>query len=451
MSRIPQAAQRLLVCFASEFRPSVWSRFRSLLLAAVMVRGNRTIWRLLRWAGCHSSGHFSSYHRVFSHRRWSSMSLARKLAKVVVEKFAAEGVLQVAGDDTVSQHRGKHVYGKGCHRDAVRSSHGHIVHRWGHKWVVLSLRVHVPGATRTWALPLLVALYRTPEESQKAGIRHKTPVELMRGLLVVWMHWFPTRRTVFAGDGAFASHDLARFAARHHKRLTLVSKFVPDAVLHDPPPVRKRGTKGRPRITGDRLPSPAAVVKSTACKNRKRLSVAWYGGGCRTIEVVTGVGHWYRQGKGLVRVRWVYVHDISGTHRDDYFFSSNSRMSIVRIIQAYVGRWDIEVTFEEMREHLGLETSRGRTRNTVLRVEPCLFLLYTLIVYWYVHLPKAERAKIHIQWHGKVGIAFSDAVISVRRNVWYDFLFQRSQSKRPVEKLDHKSRNAILDAITLAT
>jgi hypothetical protein len=168
MARIPDAVQTLLAGFSKDFAPSVWQRFLSLLTAAVMVRGRRTVWRLIRWSGDRSSGHFSSYHRVFSHRRWSSLSLAKRLAAAVVERFAAEGIPELAGDDTVSQHRGEHVYGKGCHRDAVRSSHQHLVHRWGHKWVVLALRVQVTGATRTWALPLLVALYRTPEESLKA-------------------------------------------------------------------------------------------------------------------------------------------------------------------------------------------------------------------------------------------------------------------------------------------
>ncbi|MDG2359020.1 MAG: transposase [Planctomycetaceae bacterium] len=226
MARIPDAVQTLFVSFSKDFAPSVWQRFSSLLTAAVMVRGRRTVWRLIRWSGDRPSGHFSSYHRVFSHRRWSS--------------------------------------------------HQHLVHRWGHKWVVLALRIQVAGASRTWALPMLVALYRTPEESLKAGGVHKTPPQLMRGLLAIWMRWFPQRKTVFAGDGGFASHKLAAFASRHRNRLTLVSKFPPDVVLHDPPPHRMPGQNGRPRVVGTRLPSPRDVVVSH--KHGKRLTVKWYGG-----------------------------------------------------------------------------------------------------------------------------------------------------------------------------
>lgn len=449
MTKVPNKVRGLLEGFSYEFSPSVWERFLSLLLAAIMVRGRRTIWRLIEWTDGRADGHFSSFHRVFSHRRWSSTALARRLATTVVNHFTPAGTLNLVGDDTVSQHRGEHVYGKGCHRDAVRSSHGTLVHRWGHKWVVLALRVKVPGASRTWALPLLIALYRTPKESQRLGLRHKRPPELMQGLLTLWLRWFPERKSVFSGDGGFATHRLSRFAARYSAQLSLVSKFLPNAVLCDPPPTHKSGQIGRPRITGKRLPSPEEEVEATS--KRRRLTVHWYGGGRRRIEVVTGVGHWYRQGYGLVDIRWVFVHDVTGNHRDDYFYSTDTRMSVTRIIESFVGRWDIEVTFEEMREHLGLETTRGRSRNTVLRVEPCLFTLYTLIVYWYDHLPTRERGKIRVKWQGKTALTFSDIIATVRRNAWDDHLFQHPRNRATVEKLPRRTRNAILNALALAT
>jgi hypothetical protein len=179
--------------------------------------------------------------------------------------------------------------------------------------------------------------------------------------------------------------------------------------------------------------------------------VQWYGGDQKRVEVVTGVGHWYRQGHGLVKVRWVFVHDLSGHHCDEYFYSTEPSLSAAAIIEAFVGRWDIEVTFAEMREHLGLETTRGRSRNTILRVEPCLFLLYTLIAYWYSQLPARQSGTIHIAWHGKTKITFSDAIAAVRRCVWEDRLFQHPQIRPHVDKLPHSTKNAILNALTLIT
>ena len=177
----------------------------------------------------------------------------------------------------------------------------------------------------------------------------------------------------------------------------------------------------------------------------------WYGGDLRYIEVVTGLGHWYRQGQGLVEVRWTYVRDLTGNHREEYFFSTSPGMSVRCIVETFVGRWDIEVTFEEMREHLGLETTRGRCRNTVLRVEPGLFMLYTVIVYWFVHLPRREREKIHLAWAGKTSITFSDALASVRRNAWDDYLFQHAGHSTPIEKLSKQKKRTILNALAIAS
>lgn len=223
-------------------------------------RGRRTILRLYDLTERLVTGHFSSWHRVFSHRRWRLSALAKILATAWGDHFAPTGVLQIVGDDTVNQHRGVGVYGKACHRDAVRS---HLVHRWGHKWVALALRVRVPGTSRTWALPVLIALYRTPELNAREGRRHKTTAELMQGLLVLWMRWFPERKSAFSGDGACGTHRLARFAWRHRSRLGLVSKFYTDAVLHQLPPHQRQGQKGRNKVRGRRLTTSGQAIKSS--------------------------------------------------------------------------------------------------------------------------------------------------------------------------------------------
>lgn len=449
MHRIPNEVRKLFADLSKEFSASVWERFLQLIIAAIVLRGRKSVWRLVHCSGIEILGHFSSYHRIFSHRRWSSSVLARRLSVALVQQLAPTGYLQLVGDDTVSQHRGEKVYGKGCHRDAVRSSHKHLVHRWGHKWVVLSLRVLVPGANRTWALPVLVALYRTPEENKRLGKRHKTPPELMQGLLSVWLRWFPARKSVFSGDGGFATHRISQFASRHALRLTLVSKLVSGAVLHEAPTPPSRNTKGRPRIVGQRLPSPKEVVAS---RRRGRIvNVAWYGGGLRRVRIISGEGHWYRQGQGLVKIRWVHVQDLDGNHREEYFYATDCNMNPTAIIEAFVGRWDIEVMFEEMRDQVGLETARGRTRNTVLRFEPCQFLLYSLVVYWYTQIASPANQNIWCMWHGKSSITFSDAMITVRRNAWERYIFQQPSLTGTVAKLSASAKKLVLDVLALAT
>lgn len=225
MHSIPKAARPVIERFAPAFARPTLIRFTFLLFAAILTTGQRTVSNVLRTLGRAVPGHASSYHRIFSRRRWCSWKLARALATFILDRWLPRGPVPLVGDDTVDEHRGKKVYGKGCHRDAVRSTHSYTAYRWGHKWVVLAILVQFPFAARPWALPVLVALYRSPEWDKAHRRRHKTPAELMRQLLAVFVHWFPQRQFVFAGDGAFATHPLASFVHRHRKRLALVSLF----------------------------------------------------------------------------------------------------------------------------------------------------------------------------------------------------------------------------------
>src|SRR5262249_24315507 len=145
-------------------------------LAALLTVGSRTLAHLLRCLGALAPGHSSSYHRVLSHRRWSSRRLARRYIAAVLARFTTQGLVELAGDDTVTEHPGAKVYGKGCDRDPVRSTHSFTAYRWGHKWVVLTLLVRFPFCRRRWALPLMTALYRPQEKATDGPPRraHKT-------------------------------------------------------------------------------------------------------------------------------------------------------------------------------------------------------------------------------------------------------------------------------------
>lgn len=444
---LPAGAASLLQEFAPAFTGPTFARWMVLLLAAILTTGCRTVQNLLRTVGGLAKGHPSSYHRVFSKRRWSMWRLARALARLILRYGVPEGPVRLAGDDTVDEHRGKHVYGKGCHRDAVRSTQTFTAYRWGHKWVVLCILVKFPFATRMWALPVLVALYRSKKVNAKEGRRHKTPPELMRQLLAALIRWFPDRKFIFAGDGNFNTHELAGFAHRHRDRLTLVSRFFPDANLYALPPKPRPGTRGRRRKKGAKLASPSEVV---AKSKRSRLTVDWYGGGTRKVEYVTGTGYWYKAGEGLVPVRWVFVHDLTGTHRDEYFFSMDVEMTPKEIIETYTGRWNIETTFQETRSYLGMETTRGWKQNTVLRMAPCLFGLYSIVALLYARLPQRYATAGRIQWRGKRDVTFSDAITAVRRWLWVEWVFATIGHRVVLALIPRRIREAIIYALAPA-
>jgi hypothetical protein len=203
----------------------------------------------------------------------------------------------------------------------------------------------------------------------------------------------------------------------HRARLTPVSKCHPDANLFAPPPPY-RGN-GRPPVKGRRLPKPRPAA---ATARRTRLTVRWYGGGTRRVEAASGTGHRDKGGEGLVPVRWVYVKDATGTHRDEYLLTTDTALTADAVVGVSCGRWSIETTFQECRSCLGLETTRGRCRATVTRAAPCLFGLYTVVAVLFHALPAAKRGG-SVSWAGKATVTFSDALTAVRRCVWSDGIF----------------------------
>jgi hypothetical protein len=191
--KLPACAMPVLTMFRPVFSTPTYHRFLVLVLAAILTTGRRTITNLLRTVQYQAPGHISSYHRVLSQRRWSTWALARTLVTFLLDSVLPPGPVLLAGDDTVTAHPGPHMFGKGRHRDGVRSTHGYTAYRWGHTWVVISVLVKLPVATRPWALPVLAALYRPPQWDRVQGTRHKTPAHLSRLLLARLMRWFPER------------------------------------------------------------------------------------------------------------------------------------------------------------------------------------------------------------------------------------------------------------------
>jgi hypothetical protein len=443
---VPEPARSLFDSLAGAFTRPTFLRFVVLALATILTTGGRTICNLLRTLGALAPGHPSSYHRVFCKRRWSPWRLARGLAGWIFDHHVPKGRVFLAGDDTVDEHPGDKVFGKACHRDPVRSTHSHTAFRWGHKWVVLTVLARFPFTRRQWALPLLVALYRSEADNEKAGRRHKTPARLLRQLCCVLLRWFGQRQFVLSGDNNYDSHEMAAFASRRRGRLYLVTKFYPDANLFEPPP--PYCGRGRPRVKGNKVATPEQVVAGAA--RNKLENVAWYGGGVRDVEVVSGTGYWYKSGEGLVALRWVFVHDLTGTHRDEYFMTTDVTMTAQAMIETYVGRWNEETTFQEMRSYLGLESTHGWKEKTVLRAAPCLFGLYSVVACLYSQLPRRYARERAVEWKGKMVVSFSDAITAVRRWLWLQWVFAIPGYTVAFEQLSRPFRSLLLHALAPA-
>jgi hypothetical protein len=441
---LPPDAHGLVQVLALHFTGPTYQRASTLLVGAILTTGRRTVANLLRTLRQLAPGHPTDYRRVLSRAPWSGLRLGCALVRFLLDHVVPDGPVALVGDDTVDGHPGKRVYGKARHRDAVRSSHAYTAWRYGHKWVVLAVLVKFPFAARRWALPVLIDLYRTPELDRAEKRPHKTPAQLMCRLLRLVLIRFPGRTFVFTGDSGYGTHEVARFCYRHAARLTLVSKLHPDANLFEPPP--PYAGNGRPRVKGARLPKPR---QAAATAPRTRLTVAWYGGGTRRVEAATGTGHWYKGGCGLVPVRWVFVKDATGTHRDEYLFTTAPALAAGAVIGCYCGRWSIETTFQEARSALGLESTRGWCKNTVLRAGPCLLGLYTVVALLFRALPESKRVGA-VAWPGKATVTFSDALCAVRRWLWDEAVLPQAGDRMALKKLPEPIRELLLTTLAPA-
>jgi len=498
---LPPAAEPLIRSFAGALTRPSFARFSLLLVGAIVTFGRRTVSRILWTLGpaAATAGHPSSFHRFFSHARWRLWPLGQILAGAVLALLPPDAVVQLAVDDTVFAHRGKTVYGKGCHRDAVRSPHDpdRVVKKWGHKWVVLAVLVPLPFTTRRrWALPILCALYRVPRVDQAEGRRHKTPCDLARGLVAALLHWFPQRRFVLLGDGGFASHDLAWFCCRHKDRLTLIARGRGDLNLHtlvsaaDDQPCRQtlwRRRTGRscpPRCRkGPKLPAPAATVAAARLGGGlapgggvlPMADVQWYGQSRRELELFSACGGWYRgrgHGSGaLVPIRWLYTHDPQ-TGKQDWFLCTDPAHTHAApaaaatpapapvapapaaIVEDFAGRWSLEVTFEEGRAHLGWETTRQRCAASVLRCAPCLIGLFSIVTLIFIRLWRSSSSSgnggrgacwtHHTPCYHKAEPTFADALYAVRRTLWDGCLLKHVLGPRRVTTLPRHLKRTLI-------
>ncbi len=441
---LPTPLADVLLPLAPAFTAPTFDRFALLALAALLTTGRRTVANLLRTLRGLAPGHRTSYQRVLSSARWSGLALACHLCRLVLRLLPDDRPVLLVGDDTVDGHKGKHVYGKARHRDPVRSTKSYTAWRYGHRWVVLAVLVHLPFAKRPWALPVLADLYRSEDDNRRRGRPHRTPAQLLCRLVAVLLRWFPERRFVLVGDAGYGTHEVARFCLARRPRLALVSKLHPEANLFEPPP--PYAGQGRPRVKGRALPKPS---QAAATARLRTAVVRWYGGGTRWVALASGRGHWYKSGRGLVPLRWVFVRDRQGTHRDEYFYTTDPAMSPEGIIGLYAWRWNIETTFQEARAYLGLETTRGWCRRTVLRAAPCLLGLYSVVALLFMALPEQQR-RASVQWPGKAVVTFSDALTAVRRWLWSEWVFPQAGGATPVQQLPEPLQTLVFSALAPA-
>jgi DDE superfamily endonuclease len=419
MDTLPTAIICVLRPFEAVFSERVWEWAKILLVGAILTPGRRTVAAALRVMGLSEETQFQNYHRVLNRAKWSSRELSRLLLLALGATLVAGGVPIVFGlDDTIERRWGAKIAARGIYRDPVRSSKGHFVKASGLRWISLQMLVPIPWAQRVWALPFLTVLAPSARYHAQRKRRHKTLSDWARQMIKQLRRWLPARTLVVVADSSYAVIELLAVCVGLAQPVTMLTRLRLDAALHDPAPPRQPGTRGAPRKKGERQPSLAQRLVDPATV-WTAVTVRWYGGEPRQVELATGTAVWYRAGLPVVPLRWVLLRDPDGELESQALLSTNLALAPRQIVEWYVLRWQLEVTFEEARAHLGIETQRQWSDLAILRTTPALLGLFSLVtLVAHQRLTGQPLPARPAAWYTKTLPTFVDALALVRQQLW---------------------------------
>jgi hypothetical protein len=363
---------------------------------------------------------FHRYHRVLNRAIWSSRGASRVLLGLLVEMFVPEGEPLVVGiDETLERRWGKKIAAKGVYRDPVRSSHENFVKASGLRWVCVMLLVPIPWAARVWALPFLSALAPSERYAAQRGKRHKKLTEWAWQLLLLLRRWYPEREIIAVADSTYASLKLLFRCRSLSKPVTFITRLRLDAALYEPAPPRRPRQIGRPRLKGERLPNLSVVAEDPSTSWKCAKIANWYGSGERMVEIASETAVWYSTGLFAVPVRWVLIRDPQGQFKTQALLCTDLSADAQKILSWFVMRWQLEVTFQEVRRHLGFETQRQWSDLAIRRATPVLLGLFSLVtLFAHRQLTEAAGAFRQAAWYHKSNPTFADALALVRKELW---------------------------------
>ena len=374
MLNLPIEIIVLMQSFTPVFSERTWDWVQVLVVGAILAPGKRTVTSVLRVMGLSDESQFQRYHRVLNRAVWSSLDVSQILLGLLVVAFVPPGVaVIVAADETLERRQGDKIKAKSVFRDAARSSKKHKVTSYGLRWVSMALLVPVPWSQRIWALPFLTVLAPSKKTNLSNGKRHKTSIDWVGQMIGQVRRWLPERQVVLVVDGGLAAIKLGQRCLGYGNPVTYVSRLRLDACLHDWPGPQPKGKRGPKPKKGARQPALKARLTDPATV-WQTITIDWYQGQQRTLEIATGLALWYTPGQDPLPLRWVLVRDPAGKLLPAAFFATDLDATPEQILAWVIMRWGIEVTFEEARAHLGLETQRQWSDLAIARTTPALLV-----------------------------------------------------------------------------
>jgi hypothetical protein len=450
MLSLPHPFISVIAVLAPVFSKAVWPHVKVLLTGAVLAPGKRTVTAILQIMGLSTYPDFQTYHRVLNRAVWSPLKARRLLLRLLVAVWLPGEVIVLGLDDTIERRRGKQIHAKGIYRDPVRSSRSHFVTVSGLRWLSCMLLTPRAWANRVWALPFMTVLCPSERFYEQRGRRHQSLTERAWQISRLVRRWLPLRDLAFVADSSFAALELLD-QVKSLPQTSLITRLRLDAALYDPAPPRAPGTTGRPRLKGKRRPTLEAVLADEETEWMTLKVDQWYGEGPREVEVASDTAVWYHAGKPPVAIRWVLIRDPLTRFKPQALLSTHQEHTPEQIVTWFVRRWTMEVTFEEARAHLGMETQRQWNDRAIARTTPALLSLCSIITLTaHLLIDKGASRVRSTAWYVKTHPTFSDAIALVRRHVWDHLHFSTSQREADMIKIPRALFERFMDVISYA-
>lgn len=474
----------LLLTFSPVFTDPSFQTFRFLMTGWILSMRHRYVTDLIISSDSVDNGHFTDYHRFFSHAVWDLDHLWKLLATLIINTLIGkDATISLAGDDTLCRKRGLGIFGSGMHHDALSSSKSHKLFHWGHDWVDLCIIIVNPwwAPTKVFALPICMRLYRNKQglakgknkvktkrdpsrikaasKKAKAAAKakkkatanaravhekgktpHKTRPELMTEMIAIVAAWFPDRRFILVVDSLYSGKSVL---GNLPENFDLIGPVHARAAMFAPATKETESRRGPKRKKGERLSSASEWENDrTSWKVHHFNQYGLHG----SLRVKTRTGLYYTAGNDRL-LRFVLSQDTVGDRPTRIFYSTDTSLSTRKILSIFSLRWSIEVTHHDCKQHLGLEDAANRVPQAVKRTAPMSMFLYSLTIVWFATEGHADLQFPNRPWYTrKSEPSFADMLTTLRRKSWEDKLPKVSPKSTP----DNNSVELLTYLATLA-
>lgn len=432
--------EAVVQCLLPAFTAPTFQTHVEVFLGWVMCLGKRTEFGVFQAIQadtpvCRKERHpFDRFYNFFSRAAWTVHDLAHHLAVTIVVALNPRGRLYLVVDDTLLHKRGKHVYGLGWFRDAVASTAKRVATASGNHWVVIGLAICIPGTSKIYCLPIYAKLHL-------AGKNHPSEATLAKEMLQDLLGWFPDRKLVFVGDGAYSASNLL---ADLDPRVAYVGVMRADAAIYDSVvPKPPKSQRGRKATKGPRLPNPKEAVKKADDNRSGKGPWGWQTvkatcyGTTRTLQVLSFQAVWPKV-RGLLPILVVLVRDPQDKFDDKYLFTTDVNAELSWVISAFARRWSIEVAFKASKQVMKIQAPQHWCRQSIEKLSPWVWLMQSVIGLWYItegrKLPQARAARRRFgKWDTEWSLAHMLRIL--RAAILSHTINPRSATKPDLQKL----------------